>query len=361
MVACEAGVKALLALRAVECSSGETSMHARRYINPIHAEYFADPYVWRCGQDYFAIGTGRTEADGLAGRTSVFPLLHSPDLVHWRAAGRALMRPARELGDTFWAPEVVGTEGAWFLYYSVGHADRMHQLRVAKSEHPCGPFRDQGGLTDLRSCQFAIDPHPFRDDDGRWYLFHARDFLDERDATGNVVRAGTALVVHELHRMTELSAIGCTVARARCDWQRFAAERPMYGRSFDWHTLEGPCVVKHAGKYYCLYSGGCWQNDTYGVDYVVADSVLGPYSDEGAEGGPRVLRSVPGRVLGPGHCSVTTTDLPADASAKEARHVLVYHAWDAELAARRMCIDRLSFGPSGPSSPGPTWTEQSLT
>ena len=32
--------------------------------------------------------------------------------------------------------------------------------------------------------------------------------------------------------------------------------RLMYGRVHDWHTIEGPCVTKHAGKYYCFFSGG---------------------------------------------------------------------------------------------------------
>ena len=63
---------------------------------------------------------------------------------------------------------------------------------------------------------------------------------------------------------------------------------PMFGGIYDWHTLEGPCVRRHGGRYYCLYSGGCWQNDTYGVDYAVADHVLGPYTDSGNEDGPRV-------------------------------------------------------------------------
>jgi GH43 family beta-xylosidase len=330
-------------------------MHTRRYINPIHAGYFADPFVWRHGSDYYAVGTGRGEAAGMTAvmhGPSVFPLLHSSDLVHWQPAGHALVRPATALGDTFWAPEVAFAAGQWWLYYSVGHADRLHQLRVAKSDHPRGPFHDCAALTDLRSCPFAIDPHPFRDEDGRWYLFHARDFLDQRAECGRAVRPGTALVVHELHDMIELAA-GRTVLRASCDWQRFAADREMYGSRFDWHTLEGPCVVKHGPLYFCLYSGGCWHRDTYGVDYAVASSVLGPYSDEGVEHGPRVLRTVPGKVLGPGHCSVT---MEPHGSAL----VLAYHAWDVNMTARRLCIDPLRFDGPGPRSPGPTWTEQSL-
>jgi len=74
----------------------------------------------------------------------------------------------------------------------------------------------------------------------------------------------------------------------------------MYGGIYDWHTLEGPSVRQHAGATTALQ----WRplgRPNYGVDYGVADSVLGPYSDAGNEAGPRVLRSIPGCVLGPGH------------------------------------------------------------
>ncbi len=329
----------------------------RAHKNPVYEGYMADPYAWRHESRYFAIGTGQAEADGSVAASSaeptIFPMLESSDLVHWREIGRALVRPAASLGDTFWAPEVIHTDGEWLLYYSVGWEDRLHQIRVARSSNPCGPFVDVAGLTDPDRCAFAIDPHPFRDRDGRWYLFHARDFLNDVDDEGRPLRAGTALVVHALDDMTTLAPTGATVARARWDWQRFAANRPMYGRLFDWHTLEGPFVVLRDGRYYCFYSGGCWQTDTYGVDYVVADSVVGPYSDAGAEKGPRVLRTVPGQVIGPGHCSIVSE---RDA----ARHYLIYHAWDADMTARRLCIDALTFTSDGPRSPGPTWTEQSL-
>ncbi|HVJ16429.1 MAG TPA: family 43 glycosylhydrolase, partial [Polyangiaceae bacterium] len=125
----------------------------------------------------------------------------------------------------------------------------------------------------------------------------------------------------------------------------------MYGGSYDWHTLEGPSVYRHAGRYYCLYSGGRWETDTYGVDYGVATHVLGPYSDEGNERGPRVLATVPGRVLGPGHNSIVV-------GPDGVTPYIVYHAWDPALTARRMCIDRLDFTRDGPRSPGPTFTPQ---
>jgi arabinan endo-1,5-alpha-L-arabinosidase len=320
-------------------------MRSAAYCNPVHPDYFADPFVWRCGDEYFAIGTGPAEAGGevrSADGPTIFPLLRSRDLAHWERAGRALVRPPEALGDSFWAPEIASQDDRWFLYYSVGHGERLHQLRVAVSDRPLGPYCDLAGLTDPAECAFAIDPHPFRDDDGRWYLFHARDFLDAERA-----RPGTALVVHELARMTELAREGRTVARAQYEWQRYQANRAMYGGVYDWHTLEGPCVVKHGGRYYCFYSGGCWQTESYGVDYLAASHVLGPYEGAGAEDGPRVLRSAPGKLLGPGHCSVVVG--PDDATL-----YVAYHAWDAERSARRMCLDALHFTSEGPRVEGPS-------
>ena len=311
---------------------------------PAHPGYFADPFVWRHDEIYCAIGTGGQDAFGTAATgpaPSIFPLLVSSDLARWEPAGHALVRPDPTLGDTFWAPEIVQAGGTWYLYYSVGHEDRRHQLRVATSGSALGPYLDTAQLTDPDVVPFAIDPHPFRDADGRWYLFHARDFLDASGSGKTPVRAGTGLAVQRLRSMTELDAGGPrTVVRARFDWQRFAANRPMYSGVFDWHTLEGPFVVKRRDRYYCLYSGGCWQTESYGVDYAVADHVLGPYSDEGAQSGPRILRTVPGKIMGPGHCSVVTTQGGLD--------YLAYHAWDPEYAARRLHIEPIVFSPGGP-------------
>jgi beta-xylosidase len=322
------------------------------YTNPVHPAYFADPFVWRCGADYYAIGTGPAEAAGcVAGgdAPTVFPLLRSADLVHWTPAGRALVRPDAGFGDAFWAPEVAECDGRWYLYYSVGHGDARHQLRVAVSDAPLGPYVDAAALTDPAQVPFAIDPHPFRDVDGRWYLYHARDFLDGRDEHGREVRCGTALVVSRLVDMTILEPQPRTVARARCDWQRYAADRPMYGRRYDWHTLEGPFVVRHGRRYFCLYSGGCWQGDTYGVDYVVADSPEGPWSDAGAEAGPRILRTVAGHVVGPGHCSVVS-------GPDGTTPYVAYHAWDPAMTARRLCLDELRFADGAPTASGPSWS-----
>lgn len=332
------------------------------YTNPVYQGYFADPFVWQYQGVYYAIGTGAKEAAGQVDEIApapaenstekklVFPLLYSDDFLNWRFAGNALIRPDPALGNNFWAPEVAYNDGKFYLYYSVGHEDKDHQLRVATSDRPLGPYQDVGkSLLDLADCPFAIDPHPFCDDDGQWYLFYARDFLDTSDG----VRAGTALMVDRLENMTKLAGIGKVVLRARFDWQRFLANRPMYGGIYDWHTLEGPCVRKHQGRYYCFYSGGRWETETYGVDYGVAESVMGSYSDAGSEARPRVLKSVPGQVLGPGHNSIVI-------SPDNQTQYIVYHAWDKNMQARQMFLDKLIWLPDGPRCDGPTWMPQAI-
>ena len=323
-------------------------MREIRYTNPVYAGYFADPFVWKVGGTYYAIGTGADEAAGRI-NSRVFPLLTSPDLMHWQEAGRALEPLDATFGGTYWAPEVAHYDAKFYLYYSVGHADKRHQLRVAQSDNPLGPYRDAAGpLVDSEECPFAIDAHPFRDDDGQWYLFYARDFLELDEG-----RAGTALAVSRLETMTRLAREWNVVLRARFDWQRFQADRPMYGRVYDWHTLEGPCVRKRDGRYYCFYSGGRWETDSYGVDYGVAEAAMGPYADTALASGARVLRTAPGRAVGPGHNSIVVgPDGKTD--------FMVYHAWGPDMTARRLCIDPIDWTSEGPRVRGPSTTAQKL-
>ena len=328
-----------------------------KYKNPVYPYYFADPFVWKHDGEYYAVGTGPVGEKEIVGETDftsyqmgdihlAFPLLRSPDLVHWRFHSGAVKVEPEFQGGTFWAPEVAydpATE-KFYIYYSVAKTGIKHQLRVASSPEPTGPYIDEGPLLpESDKCPFAIDAHPFQDIDGQWYLFYARDFLDY----GNGVRAGTALVVDRLINMTRVAGERRTVLRARNDWQRFQNNRRMYDAIYDWHTLEGPFVRRHNDKYYCFYSGGCYQGVGYGVDYGIADSVMGPYSDAGNENGPRVLKTVPGRVIGPGHHSIVEgPDGKTD--------YLVYHAWDSQLRARRMCIDPLVWEKTGPRCLGPS-------
>jgi beta-xylosidase len=312
------------------------------YCNPVYDGYFADPFVFQSGDSYYAVGTAGTER-------GIFPMLKSPDLVHWELLGPSLEQPDPGLGTDFWAPEIALEGGRFYMYYSVGFRDRNHRLRVAVADRPQGPYVDLCiDLVDPNRVGFAIDASPFVDAAGDRYLFYARDVVSSEHGA----RPGTVIVVDRMESMTKLKGEERLIIRATRDWQRFMRDRPIYGGVYDWHTLEGPCAAYHDGNYYCFYSGGRWENASYGVDFAVADNVMGPWTADAGEK-PRVLGSVADAVIGPGHNSIVKgPDGESD--------YIVYHAWDTEMKARRMCIDRLGWTGDGPKCLGPTWTYQPI-
>ncbi len=300
----------------------------RTFCNPVHDRPFADPFVLKFNGQYYAYGTPGT--GGL-------PVLRSSDLVTWKDAGEVLEPP--EPGLAHWAPEVAYDNGRFFLYYSTGGAEgEDHRLRVAGGMSPTGPFDQDLGLLDPDD-PFTIDAHPFLDNDGQWYLFYSRDFLE-----GEPV--GTGIVVDRLVDMTSLAGERQTVMRPHADWHIYERQRQWYGRVWDWYTVEGPFVRRHAGRYWCFYSGGAWKAENYGISSAVADHPLGPYEPVMAADTADVLRTIPRKVIGPGHGSVA---LAPD----NVTEYLVYHAWDLDHTGRFLHVDPLAWDDDRPVSPGP--------
>ncbi len=334
------------ALRPNLLPSAQAAAAPKTHTNPVYTGAMPDPFVLRHRGVYYAFGTtgGERKRDG-----RVYTVLRSTNLVDWQELGGALVAPSADTAYQYWAPEVAYHGGTFYLYYSMGgKEEEKFELRVATSRRPEGPYKDAGAkLLDCEDNRFTIDAHPFRDTDGRWYMFYARNFID----TEGGAHPGTALVVDRLVGMTRLAGECRTVLRARHPWTLYEADRRMevYGKTFDWHTIEGAFVRKHGGRYYCFYSGSNWQTPNYGVDYAVAERVTGPYAGQGAEA--RVLKGVPGKVRGPGHHSIVT-------GPDGKTEYFVYHAWDEAMKVRQMCIDRLVWTPAGPRLDGPSYTPQ---
>jgi GH43 family beta-xylosidase len=252
----------------------------------------------------------------------------------------------------YWAPEVTYDNGRFYLYYSVGDEANMH-IRVAVASHPAGPFVDSGHQ--LTAAQFAIDAHVFTDDDGRRYLFYATDFLDH-------THIGTGTVMDRLLDPFTLAGQPQLVTRAIYDWQVYDPQRKEKG-GVRWHTIEGSFVLKHRGRYYHLFSGGNWQNLSYGVGYATTQTLDGP--DEWAQmcDGEQtfpILRTVPGKVIGPGHNSVVR-------GPDNRQLYCVYHRWaqagngEVDFASGRLlAIDPLDWAGERLLILGPSHTPQPL-
>ncbi|HYY42528.1 MAG TPA: glycoside hydrolase family 43 protein, partial [Pyrinomonadaceae bacterium] len=308
------------------------------YRNPVYEHDFPDPYVLKFQGEYWAYCTG-LRRDGRA-----FGILHSRDLVHWRELASALA-PLPGAHPCYWAPEVVYRNGRCLMYYSVGNEKLMH-IRVATAAHPSGPFVDSG--QQLTQAEFAIDPHVFVAADGTPWLFYATDFL-------TYTHIGTGTVCDRLLDDFTLAGDPRPVTRARYDWQVYDPQRAEKG-GVRWHTVEGPFVLQHKGKLYQMFSGGNWQNVSYGVSYAVSDSLARADEWEQVADGQRVLpilRTIPGEVIGPGHNSVVR-------GPDNQQLFCVYHCW-REGEGRVLAIDRLDWigermtvlGPSTTPQPAP--------
>ncbi len=310
------------------------------YVNPVYRAPCPDPFVLKHAGEYWGFCTG-IEPDGRC-----FGILHSRDLVRWRRLGAA-MDPLPGGHTCYWAPEVAAHGGRFYLYYSVGNEERM-QIRVAVADRPQGPYEDAGRA--LTREPFAIDAHVFEDDDGARYLFYATDFLAH-------THVGTGTVVDRLLDPLQLEGRPRPVSRARYDWQVYDPARAEKG-GVRWHTVEGPFVVKRKGVYHQMFSAGNWKNETYGVAAAHTDDLARPggpngeweQSCDGAAVLP-LMRTIPGRVLGPGHNSVVR-------GPDNRQLYCVYHRWDEELNERVLAIDRLDAAGDRLILLGPTYTPQ---
>lgn len=291
------------------------------YLNPVYGRDFPDPFILKHAGEYWAYSTGFWRNGGRA-----FGVLHSRDLVNWRELDGALALIDGE-HPCYWAPEVVYDNGRFLMYYSVGNEKLMH-IRVAVAEHPAGPFVDSGHQ--LSDAEFAIDPHVFIDEENTRWLFYATDFLTH-------THIGTGTVRDRMLDPFTLARDPRPVTRARYDWQVYDPERKEKG-GVRWHTVEGPFVLQRKNLYYQMFSGGNWQNLTYGVSYAVSPQISREDEWEQVADGERVLpilRTVPDRVIGPGHNSVVR-------GPDNQQLFCVYHRWDGERG-RVLAIDRLDW------------------
>jgi arabinan endo-1,5-alpha-L-arabinosidase len=299
---------------------------------PVFDGYLADPFLTRVGGEYVAYGSG----DPLSARPG-FEAIRSPDLREWTPVGNVFAGADPALGSAYWAPEVAFAYGEYWMYYSVGHGIVGHHIRVARATSPFGPFTDCGiNLTPDES--FAIDAHPFRDVDGSWYLFFARDVLEG-------TRPGTHLAATRLTSMTSTDGVTTAVLAPDADWQIYERARPMYGRVLDWYTLEGPNVIAVDGGYRLFFSGGSWEGDGYGVSMATAAHPLGPWLHSPSPTADVLSSEITG-LIGPGHNSILPRESELD--------LIAYHAWNDERTRRQMYVDRLAWAGGPPTLiPGP--------
>ena len=240
--------------------------------------FFADVTIYVEGGKYYLTGT-----KGGGGGTVGFAALESKDLKSWiipegsnDSLGMILTKGDHTYGTKgFWAPQIFKADGTYYLAYT---ADE--QTVLAQSKSLLGPYR-QKEVAPIDGSAKNIDPYIFKDDDGKYYLYHVRFnqgnylWVAEFDLAKGTIKPET---LKKCFDQTE-------------PWEA----TPNYKSA---PIMEGPTVIKLKNKYYLFYSANHFMNIDYSVGYAVSDSPYGPWVKQ--KDSPIIHRSIVGE-NGSGH------------------------------------------------------------
>ena len=294
------------------------------FTNPVitdtHGRDHGDPFVLRYLDEYFLY---HTTDDGDSG----ISVHRSSDLVNWEFAGYALEGAgAGHWAQTdLWAPEVMYWRGCFYMYFAAtvfgakGHGDNTRRrVGVARADHPLGPFTPDP--KPLIPHEYAIDAHPFQDEDGSLWLFYN---VRRSELSFNGLPS-SANVVDRLITPTQLAGEVTPVAVPSERW-----EGSLDGSSY-WN--EGCWVLKRRGRYHQLYSGSHYRDGSYAIGLSGADVIRGEWTKY-----PRNPIFATGeRITGPGHHSVI---LAPDG----VTYYAVYHGYDSGRPGRKVHLDPLRW------------------
>lgn len=218
---------------------------------PVYDGDFADPYVLRVGDRFYAYSTN-TDDDHI-------PVLLVDGSVAAQYLGDALPTlPAWSDPGYVWAPAVLAAEDEYVLYYVTRLADTETQcISRAVSSVPTGPFVDDsaGPMVCQRDLGGSIDPSIVTDRDGAHWLLFKND--------GNCCGFLTSLWSQELSA-DGLSLLGdpARLLDARAGWEG--------------ELIEGPSMVVTPEAYLLFYSANAWDSEHYAIGWATCESVSGP-------------------------------------------------------------------------------------
>ena len=300
------------------------------YDNPVFASDFPDPHVLLVGDSYYAYSTNSANQN--------LPVISSTDLATWRRERDGMPALPRwalpNFGNT-WAPGVIQIGDTFIDYFVARDTQSDRQcIGLAVADNPIGPFSDDSQEPFICQVELggSIDPYPFRDVNGKLYLYWKND--------GNCCAKPVDLWVQPLSD----------------DGLRLTGDpKELIERDQPWEIplVENPAMVENDGSYYLFYSANRWDSHEYAVGYALCETVTGPCEKPLDE--PIYMYTMD--VFGPGGESVFAQ---ADGDL-----VMAYHAWSPPnvgypQGVRSLRIDPLNFVDGSPVITGPTVDPQPL-
>ena len=276
----------------------------------------ADPFVLLHEGVYYMYCTmendeklmGHNDFYTAVGKQDGYMVYVSEDLQTWENKGFCLTAEDVQGDKWFWAPEIMHTDGKFYMVYS-----SEEHIGMAVADSPLGPFKqaEKRWLYEEK----AIDGHLFLDEDGTVYLYYVR-----LDAGNRIFVAKMAEDLKSIDTLYEHCLI--------------QAEEPW--ETVDCLVAEGPFVLKHKGLYYLTYSCNHTRCQDYAVGVAISDSPLGPFQK--FRGNPILHRN--DKFCGVGHHSFTTS--------KDGQTLIcAYHCHDSleNFKPRRFCLNTARFEP----------------
>lgn len=274
--------------------------------NPIVSGWYADPEARIYNGKYYIYVT---ISDPVYENQLNIDAFSSKDGFEWQKhPGILCMNEFPHIHRAVWAPSIIEKGGRYYLIFAsndIQNDDETGGLEIAVSDSPEGPFhRHCDTLIDrfINGAQ-PIDAHFFKDDDGTVYLYY-----------GGWGHCNVAVMNNEMNGFKPL--LNGEIIKE--------ITPPDY--------VEGPCMLKHSGIYYFMWSSGGWGDGSYRVNYCAGNSPFGPFKSQ-----TTILKSQPPLAEGPGHHGYI----------KDADKLLiVYHRriiGDKNPGHRVLCIDDMKI------------------
>ncbi len=207
-----------------------------------------DPFIFEDGGRFYLYVTAGTGVEAYSADTP---------LGLWNFEGVVASVPD---GHAYWAPCIIKIGDTYWLYFSCDTPGTFENLHVMQAKAPLGPFGSPVRLFD----RFSIDAHVVETPAGL-FLWYAED---NRQAENG--RIGTRVYVDRL--LDPVTPARCPKEAVIPTFDEEIFRRNRFGDGRDWHTIEGAFWFREGDWQYVMYSGACYENDTYHIGYAAAKS-----------------------------------------------------------------------------------------